>query len=125
MKPGDLTRVLDRLLSDRRSKPAAEVAGLRAAPEKALQPERSIPPSRSTRQERRIERIRQLPPLMQELLRRYYVFQEDEESICFSLGLDSKEFHRLRREATDYVLSRGGAAPVVEQRKPSARAARG
>ena len=55
-----------------------------------------------------IARIHALPAPMQEALRRYYVFGEAEESIGFSMNLSPEEFRRLRLDAREFVLGRGG-----------------
>ncbi len=66
------------------------------------------------RQEQRIARIRSLPPHVQEVLLRYHVFLEAEQCICSSTGMTPGEFRRLRREASEYILSRRERKPDFE-----------
>jgi hypothetical protein len=58
-----------------------------------------------------VARIRTLPEHMQEPLKRYYVLQEAEESICLSIKTPPEEFRRFLREATDYILMRRERMP--------------
>jgi hypothetical protein len=71
-------------------------------------------------QKERIARMRALPADIQELLRRYFVFLEAEENICFFLGMRPEDFRRIRREARDYVLGRSEVKPDLNSiRMPS------
>jgi hypothetical protein len=69
-----------------------------------------------------VARIRTLPEHMQEPLKRYYVFQEAEESISLSINTSPEEFRRFLREATDYILMRRERLPEFDpQRQPPGR----
>jgi hypothetical protein len=121
MNQKDLASALERLLSERLGDvPVTESNGPLGAVRKAihrLRKELAGKPgvdAQIARQHQRIARIRSLPSHVQELLRRYYVFLEAEESICSSTGMAPDEFRRLRREASDYILSRREQKPDFE-----------
>jgi len=131
MNQKDLAGALERLLSERlEDAPVTESSGPWGAVRKALQRLRRClagkpgAQAQVARQDERITRIRSLPPHVQELLRRYYVFLEAEQSICSSMGIPPDEFRRLRREASDYILNRREHKPNFEplRRVPRDRA---
>jgi hypothetical protein len=66
-----------------------------------------------------VARIRTLPEHMQEPLKRYYVFQEAEESICLSIKTPPEEFRQFLREATDYILMRQERIPELDPERQS------
>ncbi|MGA2197822.1 MAG: hypothetical protein ABSH40_21340 [Bryobacteraceae bacterium] len=118
MNPKELADFLEQLLSKRLvDAPVTESVGPLGAVRKLIHRLRKClfgepgVHSQVAQQDQRIARIRCLPPHVHELLRRYYVFLEAEENICSSMGMSSGEFHRLRREASDYILS-------LHERKP-------
>jgi hypothetical protein len=121
MNQKDLASALERLLSERLEEaPVTESGGPLGAVRKAIHRLRHCLAGKPAvdvqieRQELRIARIRSLPPHVQELLRRYYVFLEAEENICSSTGLPPDDFRRIRREASDYILSRREQKPDFE-----------
>ena len=61
-----------------------------------------------------LARMRSLPEGVQDLLRRYYVFLEAEQSICTSMNMSPAKFRRLRRETSDYILQRRERKPEFE-----------
>jgi hypothetical protein len=112
MNQKDLARALERLLSERLADaPETGPSGPLGVVHKVIHRFRkgfARKPGlhvQITRQEQRISRIRSLPPHVQEVLRRYYVFLEAEENICSSTGMTLDQFRRLRRQASDYILS--------------------
>lgn len=126
MNQKDLASALERLLSERLGDvPATEPGSPLGVVRKAIQRLRKALQGKPgvhvqiARQEQRIARIRSMPPQVQELLRRYYVFLEAEESICFSMGMSHEDFCRLRREASDYILSRRERMPDFKPLPPS------
>jgi hypothetical protein len=72
-----------------------------------------------------IARIRSLPANVQEPLRRYFVFREAEESICFSIQMTASEFHRFLRDAADYILMRQERPPRLEEKRTPRRTSNG
>jgi hypothetical protein len=66
-----------------------------------------------------VARIRTLPEHMQEPLKRYYVLQEADESICLSIKTPPEEFRRFLREATDYILRRRERMPEFDPQRHS------
>lgn len=64
-----------------------------------------------------IARIRSLPPHLQDALRRYFVFREAEESICFSIDATPRQFRRFLRDATEYILLRRARMPELETKQ--------
>ncbi len=126
MNQKDYASALEQLLSERLAdSPVAESNGPRGAVRKAIHRLRNClvgKPGLQTqiaRQEQRISRIRALPLHVQEVLRRYYVFLEAEESICSSTGMTPDQFRRLRRKASDYILSRNQRMPEFELSRDS------
>ena len=114
MNQKDLASALEQLLSERLADaPVTDGSGPLGAVRRAIHRLRKCLAGKPglhaqvARQERRIARIRSLPPHVQEMLRRYYVFLEAEENICSTTGMTPDEFRRLRREASDFILSRG------------------
>jgi hypothetical protein len=128
MNQKDLASALERLLSERLGETPVTEPGDPLGPfrkamhriRKGLTRQPGVS-AQIARHEQRITRIRALPPHVQELLRRYYVFLEAEENICFSMGLPAEEFRRLRREASDYILSRRDRKPEFEPRPRTSR----
>ena len=66
-----------------------------------------------------VARIRTVPEHMQEPLKRYYVLQEADESICLSIKTPPEEFRRFLREATDYILRRRERMPEFDPQRHS------
>jgi len=121
MNQEDLDHALERLLSERLAEaPVTDSSGALGAVRKAIRrlhhclAAKPGPHAPIAQQEQRIARIRSLPPHVQELLRRYYVFLEAEESICSCAGTTPDQFRRLRREAGDYILNRRERKPDFE-----------
>jgi hypothetical protein len=121
MNRKELADFLEQLLSERLADaPVTESGGPLGAVRKAIHRLRKGLAGKPgvhaqiARQDQRIARIRSLPPHVQELLRRYHVFLEAEEHICSSTGMSPDEFRRLRREASDYILSRRERKPDFE-----------
>jgi hypothetical protein len=118
MDQKDLASALERLLSERMADaPRRDSSGPLGAVRKASYwfhkcfVRKPRLDSQIAQQEQRVWKIRSLPPHVQELLRRYFVFLEAEKSICSSTGMTLDEFRRVRRQATDYVLSRHDHKP--------------
>lgn len=119
---------LDRILSERlRDAPVKYPNGLREALRvamrwirKRLGGEPDVLPTAPWQWEI-IARIRSLPPHLQEPLRRYFVFQEAEESICFSIETTPRAFRRFLRDATEYILMRQERMPELETKRAPRR----
>ena len=125
MNQKDLASALEQLLSERLADtPITDSSGPLGAVRKAIHrlckclDGKPGVHAEIARQAQRIARIRSLPPHVQELLRRYYVFLEAEENICFSMGMPPDDFRRLRREASDYILNRRERKPDFEPLPP-------
>ena len=70
-------------------------------------------------QSQTIARIHSLPAHAQDALRRYFVFQEAEESICLSIGATPRRFRRFLLDATGYILMRQERMPHLKQKRPA------
>jgi hypothetical protein len=121
MTEEDLASALDRILSERLQEgPATHPNGPREVIDWAIRGIRrrvGVKPDAHPNtlcEWEIIARIRSLPARMQEPLRRYFVFQEAEESICRSIHTTTAAFHRFLREAADYILIRRERMPELE-----------
>jgi hypothetical protein len=65
-----------------------------------------------------IGRFRSLPSHVQDPIRRYFVFQEAEESICHSLNMTPRQFRRFLRDAAGYILMRHERMPRLNAKAP-------
>src|SRR5580704_8215013 len=113
MKEENLANTLDRILAERlREFPARRPKRLWDAIHWAIRSIRNGVSAKpgwhadSSAQAEIIARIRSLPAHIKEPLRRYFVFREAEESICFSIRTTPDEFHRFLQDAADYILGR-------------------
>ena len=52
-------------------------------------------------------RLQSLPVDLQDALRRYYIFQQSEEWISWTMRISPAQFRRLRSQARAYVLGAG------------------
>jgi hypothetical protein len=119
-----LAHTMDRILAERlREVPAQYPKSLREAIHWPIRWIRDRPGAQpvvhpdSSCQDEIIARIRSLPAHMQEPLRRYFVFREAQESICFSIDTTAGEFRRFLRDAADYILMRHERMPELALRE--------
>jgi hypothetical protein len=117
----DLAIAVERILSERLLEvQVTSWSGLLGAVRKATHKIRKGPGGKPAvrpnvpRQEDSLARMRSLPEDVQDLLRRYYVFLEAEQSICASMNMSPAKFRRLRRETSDYILKRRERKPEFE-----------
>lgn len=121
MNQEDLVIAVERLLSERLLEvQVPSWSGLLGVVRKAVHKIRKGPGGKPyvhpsvPRQEDSLARMRSLPEDVQDLLRRYYVFLEAEQSICASMNMSPAKFRRLRRETSDYILKRRERKPEFE-----------
>jgi hypothetical protein len=121
MNQEDLVIAVERLLSERLLEvQVTSWSGLLGAARRAIHKIRKGPGDKPDvhpnvpRQEDSLARMRSLPEDVQDLLRRYYVFLEAEQSICASMNMSPAKFRRLRRETSDYILKRRERKPEFE-----------